>query len=68
VVANTGGEGVRLRAEPATTAQEIAVLPDGHRLIEVGPGRNAGGRDWLNVQDESGNKGWIAAEFATAAP
>ena len=68
VVANTGGEGVRLRAEPTTTGQEIAVLPDGHRLTEVGPGRNSDGRDWLNVQDENGNKGWVAAEFTSPAP
>lgn len=68
VVANTGGDGVKLRAEPATTAQEVAVLADGTRLKEIGPGRNAGGRDWLNVQDEAGNKGWVAAEFTAPAP
>lgn len=68
VVGNTGGDGVRLRSEPSTTAQEVALLPDGHRLVEVGPGRNSGGRDWLNVRDESGNVGWVAAEFATPAP
>ena len=68
VVANTGGEGVKLRSEPATTAQEVAVLPDGQRLKEIGPSRNAGGRDWYNVQDEAGNKGWVAAEFTAPAP
>ncbi len=68
VVANTGGEGVKLRSEPATTASEIAVLPDGHRLKEIGASRNSGGRDWLNVQDENGNKGWVAAEFTAPAP
>lgn len=68
VVGNTGGDGVKLRAEPSTNAQEVAVLPDGHRLTEIGPGRNADGRDWLNVQDENGNRGWVAAEFTTPAP
>ena len=68
VVANTSGEGVKLRSEPATTAQEIVVLPDGQRLKEIGASRNAGGRDWYNVEDEKGNKGWVAAEFTAPAP
>ena len=68
VVANTGGDGVKLRSEPATTAQELAVLPDGHRLVEIGPGRNSDGRDWVNVRDENGNVGWVAAEFTSPAP
>ena len=68
VVANTGGDGLTLRAEPSTNAQEIALLPEGHRLIQIGPSRNNEGREWLNVRDESGNTGWVAAEFASPAP
>ena len=68
VVANTDGEGVRMRSEPSTSAAEVIVLPEGTRVTEIGPGRNADGRDWLNVQDENGNKGWVAAEFTAAAP
>lgn len=68
VVANTGGDGLTLRSEPSTNAQIITVLPDGQRLTEVGPGRNSEGRDWLNVRDEKGNTGWVAAEFASPAP
>ena len=29
---------------------------------------NAGGREWYNVEDEKGNKGWVAAEFTAPAP
>ena len=68
VVANTDGEGVRMRSEPSTSAAEVVVLPEGARITEIGPGRNAEGRDWLNVQDENGNKGWVAAEFTAPAP
>lgn len=68
VVVNTDGEGLRMRSEPSTAASEVAVLPEGARITEIGPGRNADGRDWVNVQDESGNKGWVAAEFTAPAP
>jgi hypothetical protein len=68
VIANTDGEGLRMRSEPSTNSAEVTVLPEGARVTEIGPGRNAEGRDWLNVQDENGNKGWVAAEFTAPAP
>jgi hypothetical protein len=72
VVANTDGEGVRMRSEPSTTAAEVVILPDGTRLIEISPGRNAEGRDWVHVKvqggDNDGKEGWVAAEFTAPAP
>ena len=72
VVANTDGEGVRMRSEPSTSASEIVILPDGTRLVEISPGRNAEGRDWLHVKvqggDNDGKEGWVAAEFTSSAP
>jgi hypothetical protein len=74
VVANTNGDGVFLRSEPSGNADKVVdlALPDGTRLIEIGPGRNADGHDWVHVRvdggDNDGKEGWVAAEFTAAAP
>ncbi|MFN8516349.1 MAG: SH3 domain-containing protein [Chloroflexia bacterium] len=61
-----------MRSEPSTSASEVVILPDGTRLVEIGPGRNADGRDWLHVKvqggDNDGKEGWVAAEFTSSAP
>jgi hypothetical protein len=72
VVANTGGEGVRLRPEPSTAQPEIATLPDNTRLVEIGPAQNVGGINWLRVRvqggDFDGREGYVSAEFTAPAP
>lgn len=68
VVAGTGDLGLTLRAEPSASAPALAALPEGARLTETGPERTVDGRAWLHVRDESGNDGWVAAEFTVPAP
>jgi hypothetical protein len=63
VVANTGGDGARLRREPSPTSPIIAILAEGARLEQIGPDRDGGGRSWRNVRDAAGNQGWIAADL-----
>ncbi|MBI3980180.1 MAG: SH3 domain-containing protein [Chloroflexi bacterium] len=67
VVANTGGQGVNLRAQPSTTARIVARLLDGTRLDVAGADVQAEGRTWKHVKDPAGNTGYIAAEFAAPA-
>lgn len=62
-VANTGGDGANLRAEPSTKARVLVTLADGTLVEEAGPERKAEDRTWKNVKDAKGNVGWIAAEF-----
>jgi hypothetical protein len=57
-VAGTGGEGLNLRAEPSTTAEIRAVLPDGTTV--------KGGRSWRAVATLSGVLGWVADEYLEA--
>lgn len=62
-VANTGGQGVNLRAEPGTTSPGLALLREGVALEIVGPDRQVGDRTWRNVRQSGGPSGWVAAEF-----
>ena len=67
-VANTGGDGANMRAEPATTAALVRAIRDGTELEVIGADREAGGRNWRNVRDPaSGASGWIAADFLVPA-
>jgi SH3-like domain-containing protein len=68
VVVNTEGELANLRREPALTAEIVAKLPEGARLEQIGPDRQAGGRTWRNVRDANGHQGWIAATLTRPVP
>jgi hypothetical protein len=63
-VANTGVEGVNLRAEATTSAAVVAVLIDGTQLTTTGDPVESEGLIWWPVSGESG-AGWIAADFIT---
>ena len=65
-VANTGGQGVNLRAEPGTTSRRLALLREGAVLEIVGPDRQVGGRTWRNVRESGGPSGWVATEFLSS--
>lgn len=56
-VANTGGIGAVLRASPATGAP-VGSLRDGQVLTVLGH-QSVNGDDWVNVQTQSGQKGWV---------
>ena len=65
-VANTGGAGAILRADPPRGPQ-VAALRDGtmlqvieHRQVDDGP-------DWLHVKTPDGAEGWIFSRLVAAA-
>lgn len=66
VVANTDGDGVRLRATPG--GDQITNIPEGTRLEQIGPDRQVDGTTWRNVRTPDGQQGWVAAQFTTEAP
>jgi hypothetical protein len=66
-VANTGGDGANMRAEPATTGALVKTIPEGTELTVIGPDRDAGGRHWRNVRDPASNvSGWIVTDLLAA--
>jgi len=64
-VANTDGQGVRLRAEPSRQARSLALLPDGTRVQSIGRAEAHGGLTWQPVRIRSGAEGWMATDFLT---
>lgn len=66
-VANTGGQGARVRAEPSRQADSIAVLPDATVVQALGPAREADDESWRRVRAEDGVEGWVASELLAPA-
>jgi hypothetical protein len=62
-VANTDGQGVRLRAEPSRQARSIALVPDGTKVEAIGLAEMHGGLSWRPVRTGSGAEGWMAIDF-----
>jgi hypothetical protein len=62
-VANTDGQGARLRAEPSRAADSIAVLPDGALVQALGPVLAGDEQVWRRVRTEDGAEGWIASDL-----
>jgi hypothetical protein len=62
-VANTGGTGVRMRAQPSTTAPIAGRLADGTVLEIVGEDKVADGHTWRNVRAPGDGRGWVASEY-----
>jgi hypothetical protein len=56
-VANTGGVGAVLRAEPVNGAR-VGALRDG-QLLDVLERRDVGGEEWLHVHTQQNADGWI---------
>lgn len=56
-VANTGGIGANLRAEPPR-GRTVAALREG-QLLEVLERRQVGDAEWLRVRTEQGVEGWV---------
>lgn len=65
-VANTGGTGVRLRAEPSLKGAIAGRLADGTVLEIVGEDRKADGLTWRNVRAPGDGRGWVAADYVVA--
>jgi hypothetical protein len=64
-VANTGGAGAILRAEPPR-GRQVAGLRDG-MLLQVLEHRDVDGSEWLRVKTSEGVEGWIFGRLAAAA-
>ena len=56
VVANTGGLGVNLRAQPDSSADRVSALAEGAMVT-------AEAHAWRHVADGAGNQGWVADEY-----
>jgi|SRR5919202_1065131 hypothetical protein len=70
-IAGTGGLGVNLRREPASTSATVAALPESAVVGLLGPEqRGSDGRVWRQVEDGQGDQGWVPADFLveTAGP
>lgn len=62
-VGNSDGQGANMRREPSATSQRVKVVRDGSELDVIGADRQAEGRTWRNVQDDTGAAGWILSEL-----
>lgn len=67
IVANTGGLGAVVRAQPSTDAPVVVAVPEGTALESDGPDVQADGRTWRHVRDDQGNQGYIAGELVRNA-
>ena len=65
-VANTGGIGAVLRAEPVS-GQQVASLRE-QLVLVVLERRTVSGGEWLRVQTPDGKEGWVTARVARPAP
>jgi hypothetical protein len=66
-VANTGGQGARLRTGPSAAAESIAVLADGEVVRAVDQASVEAQRGWRQVRTEDGTVGWVAADLLAPA-
>ena len=62
-VGNTEGQGANIRREPSGASQRVKVVRDGTELDLIGADRQAEGRTWRNVQDDTGAAGWVLSEL-----
>jgi len=63
VIVNTDGQGASLRSEPAAGSQRLTVLLEGSVVRVVGPEVLDGDHAWVEVQDDSGHRGWVQADL-----
>jgi hypothetical protein len=66
-IANTNGQGARLRAGPSADAEAIAVLEDGEVVQMVGPARIEAEHAWRQVRTADGTVGWVVADLLVPA-
>ena len=67
VIANTGGLGAVLRAEPVSGPQ-VAALREQLVLVVLERRTVSGSGEWLRVQTPDGKEGWVTARVAEPAP
>jgi hypothetical protein len=64
-VANTGGAGAILRADPPK-GRQVGALRDG-TVLEVLEHKDIDGSEWLNVKTPDGTQGWVFSRLVAAA-
>src|SRR5207248_8578717 len=64
-VANTGGVGAILRADPPK-GRQVAGLRDGTVLVVL-EHQNVDGSEWLHVQTADGQEGWVFSRLVAPA-
>jgi hypothetical protein len=62
-IANTDGQGARLREEPSRTACSLQIVPDGAPVEAFGPEQDGEGLRWRPVRTSDGAESWIAASL-----
>lgn len=72
-VTNTNGQGALIRREPSVNAASLGLVAEGDVVTLMGPEETVQAQVWKQVDDGSGNQGWIRADFLqvsepTAAP
>lgn len=69
-VANTGGQGVRLRAEPKQNAKNVVILDEGAVLQVIGADITNEVGVWRNVQllPPDGRAGWVLTKYLISTP
>jgi hypothetical protein len=67
VIANTGGIGAVLRAEPVSGPQ-VAALREQLVLIVLERRTVTGSGEWVRVQTPDGKEGWVTARVVQPAP
>ncbi|MGI8858320.1 MAG: NlpC/P60 family protein [Thermomicrobiales bacterium] len=65
VIANTGGDGVRLRSNSSKSATVQTTVPEGAIVLVTDGPKDADGVTWYQVQ-YSGQTGWVDADFVSA--
>ena len=65
-IANTGGVGAILRAEPQT-GKQVTALRDGTVLTVVEHQTLPDGSEWLHVQTQDGTEGWVFSRLTAPA-
>lgn len=67
-VANTGGQGVRLRAEPRLDADRVDGLAERTICKVIGPNVTNGDGTWRNVEVlDKNEKGWVLNKWLAPA-
>lgn len=62
-IANTDGDGVRLRGTPSRAATVLSVLPMGTRVQAIGISERHEDLSWQRVRIPNGTNGWVAIDF-----
>ena len=66
-IANTGGVGAILRADPPK-GRQVAALRDGTVLQVIEHQTLADGSEWLHVRTADGVEGWVYSRLVATAP